>query len=142
MQAAQRRFGQDSKFSPRMTRWVVLMLAVCGLSACDRSMADRARSTATLPMDAATLCGSALGTNYLNSAPTTVGDIRHLSIGPPGQPYRGSFAGLDDNRIAAWCWTGSPGGYTLYAVAQGRPPLRIEGVTVSQTPAPGPALIP
>lgn len=90
----------------------------------------------------ARLCSSAFGTTYANSDPTTVEDVRSLQVGPGYQPGKGAFRGAAGTQVAAWCWTGSPGIWRLYAVAQGYPPVLTEGVSFSQIPSPGPAPIP
>ena len=94
------------------------------------------------PTNSAQVCASAFGARYINSAPATIGDVRSITVGPGGQPGKGAFVGLPASQTAAWCWTGTPGLFILYAVVDGHPPVRIEGIAQSQLPTPGPASIP
>ena len=91
---------------------------------------------------ASQFCRLAFGSRVLNSAPGTVGDLRTLVVGPGDRPAPNAFPGRLTGEIIGWCWTGEPGNYVLYAADGGYQPVRVEGITVSQTPAPGPAPIP
>lgn len=96
---------------------------------------------------ARTLCRDTLGSRALNSAPVSVKVLRASIPGGPGRapPFRDAFRGAPTAAVAAWCWTGAPRSYRLYAVVQGYRPRYFEGVAGSpftRTPAPGPAAIP
>jgi hypothetical protein len=91
---------------------------------------------------ASSLCRVAFDTGALNFASGTVGDLRNLAIGPALRPAPAAFAGAGAAEPIAWCWTGSPGNYTLYAVAHGYQPVRVEGLSQRELPDPGPAAIP
>ena len=124
-------------------RGIALIVAGCTLAACGRSAASPSSSqTASPNSEAAKLCSSAFDSHYINSATGTVGDVRSISVGPGSQPGKDAFVGIPASQVAAWCWTGTTGDYTLFAVVHGHPPLKIEGMTVAQAPAPGPAPIP
>ncbi|HET9732945.1 MAG TPA: hypothetical protein VFP54_09750 [Acidimicrobiales bacterium] len=122
---------------------LVLALVGCGSSITKGLTPVTETSHMTSPATEATkMCSSAFGSHYVNSAIGTVGDVRTLEVGPGLQPGESAYVGLPASQVSAWCWTGTPGDYTLYAVVGGRPPLKIEGMAVSQAPAPGPAPIP
>ena len=129
-----------------VVKWIALIVGGFALAACGHATAAQSNSEVTSPTTEATrLCSSAFATRYLNSAPGTVGDVRSLTVGPGNRPGKDAFIGESDRQTVAWCWTGGPGDYTLYAVVQGHPPLKIEGLggpLETQTPAPGPAAIP
>lgn len=127
----------------RAMKWIALMATCCALGACGGSAASRPSSQSTSPAtDAAHLCSSVFGSHYINSAMGTVGDVRTITVGPGYQPGKDAFVGVPDGQVAAWCWTGTSGDYKLYAVVQGHPPLKVEGLAVARAPAPGPAPIP
>jgi hypothetical protein len=129
-----------------VVKWIGLIVGSFALAACGHATTAQCNSEVTSPTtEAARLCSSALAAHYLNSAPGTVADVRRLTVGPGYRPGKDAFVGEADTQTVAWCWTGGPGGYTLYAVVQGHPPLKIEGMggpLATQTPAPGPAAIP
>jgi hypothetical protein len=91
---------------------------------------------------ASQLCRAALGSKMLNAKLTTVGAVRALRIGPDAAPAPHAFAPTPGSQVAAWCWTGKPGTYRLYAVTGSHSAVHVEGVTWSSTPRPGPAPIP
>jgi hypothetical protein len=91
--------------------------------------------------EASKLCTSAFGA-IVNSATATVGELRTITVGPGLHPGKDALVGVPASETGAWCWTGTSGDYTLYAVVQGHPPVKIEGLAVAQAPAPGPAPIP
>lgn len=127
----------------RAVKWAALIATCCVLGACGRSAASPSSSQATSPItDAAKLCSSVFDAHYINSAVGIVRDVRTLTVGPGYQPGKDAFVGVPDGQVAAWCWTGISGAYRLYAVVQGHPPLKVEGMAVAQAPAPGPAPIP
>lgn len=127
----------------RAMNWIALFVASCTVAACGGSAASPASSQATSPAtEAAKLCSSAFGSRYINSALGTVGDVRAITVGPGFQPAKDAFSGVPASQVAAWCWTGTSGDYRLYAVVQGHPPVKVEGMAVAQAPAPGPAPIP
>ncbi len=93
------------------------------------------------------LCNGAFGNRALNSSPVSVKEVRTSVPGGPAEspPLRDAFRGASTGAVAAWCWTGKPQNYHLYAVVQGYPPRFFEGVVgppFTSTPAPGPAAIP
>lgn len=93
------------------------------------------------------LCKSAFGGRALNSAPVSVKKLRTSIPGGPERtpPLRNAFRGAPSTSVAAWCWTGRPQKYRLYAVVNDYPPHYFEGVAglpFTTTPAPGPAAIP
>lgn len=127
-------------------RVTALLLGSFVLAACSHSTpAQPSGEGGRTSTGAAKLCSSAFGTHYLNSATGSVADVRTLAVGPGYRPGRDAFVGMAGSHTMAWCWTGAPGAYTLYAVVQGHPPFRMEGLGGTlelQAPAPGPAPIP
>jgi hypothetical protein len=91
---------------------------------------------------ASQLCRAALGSKVLNAKLATVGAVRALRIGPDAASAPHAFAPTPGSQVAAWCWTGRPGTYRLYAVVGSHRAVHVEGVTWSYTPRPGPASIP
>ena len=116
-------------------------LALCA-AACGSGPSPSSGQAASPTTEAARLCSSAFGSRYINSAVGTVSEVRNLTVGPGFQPAKDAFSGVPAGQVAAWCWTGTSGDYRLYAVVQGHPPIKIEGMAVAQAPAPGPAPIP
>jgi hypothetical protein len=97
--------------------------------------------------DPGRICETALGATktVLNAMATSVQDVRQLAVGPgpPVAPH--AFATAQGTDRAAWCWTGVPTNYTLFAVGPDGSTVRVEGLggpTFTSTPAPGPAPIP
>ena len=120
---------------------MALCLGACGGS----SRASNPRVIGTPASEAARLCGSAFPGHALNSVIGTIEEVRSLKVGPGYSPAPNAFAHLPQSQEIAWCWTGAPGHYVLYAVASGQKPVRVEallGPNASQTPEPGPAPIP
>jgi hypothetical protein len=113
-----------------------LVLALGTLDACGGpTTAAQARS----------LCQAALGSRALNSAPGTVEELRTLRIGPGLLAVPHAFPRAAANQVIGLCWTGKPGNYELYAVANGYEPLRVEGLGgkyITTTPGPGTVPIP
>ena len=129
-----------------VVKWIGLIVGSFALAACGHATTAQSNNAVTSPTTgAARLCSSAFPAHYLNAASGTVADVRSLTVGPGYKPGKNAFVGEADSRTVAWCWTGGPGDYTLYAVVQGHPPLKIEGMSgprATHTPAPGPGAIP
>lgn len=126
-----------------LRRTICLLVGLTLCAACGRSGPSPSRSQATSPTtEAARLCSSAFGSRYINSAIGTVAEVRTLTVGPGFQPAKDAFSDVPAGQVAAWCWTGAAGAYRLYAVVQGHPPLKVEGLAVANAPGPGPAPIP
>lgn len=95
--------------------------------------------------EASKLCASAFSARTLNSATGTVAEVRSLTVGPGIRVAAHAFPGVSGSEVIAWCWTGGPGHFVLYAVADGHAPVKVEGLSgpnATQTPQPGPPPIP
>jgi len=91
------------------------------------------------------MCSRSLPQGFLNAAPATVSDVRSIRVGPGGEPGKNAFPAAAGADIAAWCWTGGPGHYILFAIGPDGSRVLIEGLSgpeLTSTPAPGPAPIP
>jgi hypothetical protein len=91
------------------------------------------------------MCRRSLDGGFLNAEPATVSEVRLIRVGPGGQPGQDALPSAAGETLAAWCWTGVPGAYTLYAIGPDGARVRIEGLSgpeFASTPAPGPAPIP
>jgi len=108
---------------------------------------------ATTPDDRATatgagrMCAAALGSTktVLNAVAASVQDVRELVVGAGRAVAPHAFATAQGTDRAAWCWTGRPTDYTLFAVGPDGSAVRVEGLggpTFVSTPPPGPAPIP
>lgn len=104
-------------------------------------------TVAVATADPERMCADALSSTktVLNAMTASVQDVRELrvGIGPPVAPH--AFAPAPATDRAAWCWTGEPTNYTLFAVGPDGSAVRVEGLggpTFTTTPAPGPAPIP
>jgi hypothetical protein len=97
--------------------------------------------------DPGRMCATALGSTktVLNAMAASVQDVRELVVGPGRAVAPHAFATARGTDRAAWCWTGRPTNYTLFAVGPDGSAVRIEGLggpTFISTPPPGPAPIP
>ncbi len=129
-------------------RAVALVLGAVAVVAFGASLAATEASAPTRPVPsvlhptASDLCHAALGSRALNAKLTTVQAVRAVRIGPGLAPALHAFPATPLSQVAAWCWTGRPGSYSLYAVAGSRKLVRVEGVAFDKVPSPGPAPIP
>ncbi|HUI49872.1 MAG TPA: hypothetical protein VL119_14340 [Acidimicrobiia bacterium] len=119
-----------------------------------------ARSASTVPAAAALgtagaagaatgalqMCRRALGARtVLNAKLASVQEVRSLQVGPGGYPAPKAFPNAAPTGPAAWCWTGRPSDYVLFAVGSGGTKTRVEGLhgaVFTSPPAAGPAPIP
>lgn len=97
--------------------------------------------------DAERMCADALASTktVLNAMETSVQEVRDLVVGVGARTARRAFATADGTDRAAWCWTGGPTNFTLFAVGPDSSAVLVEGLrgdTFVTTPAPGPAPIP
>jgi hypothetical protein len=93
------------------------------------------------------MCAIALGATrtVLNAAAASVQAVRELAVGPARRVAPHAFATAQGSDPAAWCWTGGPTNYTLFAVGPDGSTVKAEGLrgpTFISTPRPGPAPIP
>lgn len=89
------------------------------LVACDNNNGSR-------PLTPAALCRRALGSGYLNAGAAKVKDIRTLDAGPARTPWKDAFPKAKADDPAAWCWTGAPHSYVLYAVGPSGEHIQVE----------------
>lgn len=104
------------------------LVGLCALAASLVAVSHGSASPASL---ATTLCRTSFGSKARNSAPGTVAQLRTVTLGGP-QPYKPdlrAFPGVSTDTTIAWCWTGGPRDYTLYAVAVGFKPVMVQQVS-------------
>jgi hypothetical protein len=122
----------------------VLLMGVVALVALGASLAAVETSPpAVSAVTASKLCHEGLGSKAPNAELTTVAEVRIRRVGTypyPVAPH--AFTPTNGSQLAAWCWTGRPGHYKLYAVAARYKPVYIESVNFPKTPPPGPAQTP
>ncbi len=99
-------------------RWVVpaaVVLAACTGGSDNRGgVAERPPPT---QLNAGYLCRRYVPGHLVSSEATTVGELRTTTIGSRGPAQSKSFPKLGNPTAAAWCWTGKPDAYNVYAVA-------------------------
>lgn len=141
--------GRSASVEQTMAKLLgAVLVAAFAMTACSGGDSATVGSTQQSSMSTSTpdqLCATALPAGHLNAASTTVGEVHATVVGPGSRPGSDAFVGSPDSAAAAWCWTGTPGDYVLYAAGPDGESVRIEGLageTFTSTPAPGPAPIP
>ena len=123
---------------PRMTmkaRVVIGMSMALALSACSHDKSVTAQDRAEK------MCTDALHHRPFNAAPTTVAEVRSVSVGAGFHPAANALFGRNAQDLAAWCWDDLGGGsYKSVAVGPNNETVTFGTVNGSASfpPPPGP----